>query len=108
VPEESVLIFLIRVHVLRVGNRLSDNFLSDFTELHKVFNSIKTETEKITTETKKIKKYKCVFLLDVVAKDTDSQTQTQILSIVGQYVCLSTRRVSNVQYLWGHPRQIVW
>jgi hypothetical protein len=89
VPEKSVLIVLIRGHVLRVGDRLSNNFDGDATELHTIFNSIKTATEKIEN-------VKLVFLLGISAKNADSQTQAQVLDTVGRYVNLYGHRVSNI------------
>jgi hypothetical protein len=89
VPEKPVLIVLIRGHVLRVGDRLSDNFEGDVTALHTVFNSIQTKTDKL-------EKYKLVFLLDIVASNADSQTHAQVLDIVGRYVKLYGQRVSNL------------
>ena len=63
-----VVICLIRGHVLRSGDRLSENALGDWQDLHTVFMSIKTETSKIDN-------YKLIFLLDVVAVAVEEQAK---------------------------------
>ena len=83
-----ILICLIRGHVLRIGDRLCDNFDGDWQDLHEVFRSIKIETERIEN-------YKLIFLLDVVAMDAEEQAKDKILHIVQEHVPLHAHRISS-------------
>mgnify|MGYP003335412857 CR=1 FL=1 len=87
VCSRPVLICIIRGHVLRSGGRLSDNFSGDLDDLHTVFGSIKTETEKL----------QCVrvFLLDVVAVDAQESTKEDILRVIRLYIPLQSSRISS-------------
>ena len=83
-----VLICIIRGHVLRRGDRLCQNAHGDWQDLHMVFGSIQTQTEKIHG-------YELIFLLDVVVMGANDCDKEEILRVVSDYVSLRCHRISS-------------